>query len=198
MRRCEKATSARSVMQAGRKVGLAGAKFTLIDLSDRLELQTYEDRARLRECVRYLVKRGRLLRFSRGVFHLPPGDPGQDPPQKQQVMWRLLRLQRTVTVEDLQEISGASGEYAKEWLRHLVERGIIRDHLNGNFQLIVDLVEMPFNYRKSARLRALRESKASAIRSLQAAKAAIDEAVTAVGGMALEDWAAPEGEGDES
>ena len=88
-----------------------------------------------------------------GVYNYRGKQGGK--PEIQEVMWRLLRSRRTVTVEDLQEMAEAEESYVLEWLRMLIRRGIVRES-GGSYQMIKDTVEMPRNDEKAERLRRLR------------------------------------------
>ncbi len=155
-------TFASRVRGAGQELGNWDRLFTVMDLVDRMGIQSRADKRMLYQTIRDFVRYGEWARVGKGEYRLAGVRTKQ--PQKQHVMWRFLRMQRTVTVEDLQEIAGASEDYAKEWLGMLVDRGAVRDHGNGKFQLIQDTLQMPANDEKAERLRALRQRKRDAMK----------------------------------
>ncbi len=74
-------------------------------------------------------------------------------------MWRILRSRKKVTVEDLQELAGASQAYAKEWLGTLLKKEIVRKNKAGLYRLIDDMVTEPIDYQRVERLKAWRRQK---------------------------------------
>ncbi len=115
-------------------------------------------------------------------------------PNKREIMWRLLRMRRRVSVEDLMEMAGVSKDYAKQWLRVLVQREVVRKDqkpgLPGAWRLINDQTEMPEDEDKAARLRNLRLQHKQAvnlidttIKSLQTASQALNQAREAINRM---------------
>lgn len=108
-----------------------------------------------------LFGQGRLQRLRKGVY-APVTSTKK--PEKRQVMWWLLRHRKAgVTVEDLVTMADVSSEYAKEWLRMLVVRGVVRKiQKHGKaavWILVKDSMEMPNNEEKAAKQRALRAKK---------------------------------------
>jgi len=101
-------------------------------------------------------------------------------PQLQEVMWRVLRDRRKVTVDDLVEMAGAEESYVKEWLQMLVRREIVRKYKNGNYLMIKDPVDMPRNEEKAQKLRRIRAKKKKALDALDKAVTAALEARMAV------------------
>ena len=92
-------------------------------------------------------------------------------------MWSILRSRGTVTVADLQELTEASAEYAKEYLRMLVKREIVRalpqpGNKPSKYQFIKhEMVLPPTDDKKADRLQAQRAKKR------KAAIAALDESM---------------------
>jgi len=160
------------VRQAARKLqARAGSgSFPASDLGHEAGIGTRADMKHLWWTIQDLVKGGELVRLERGVYRYV-GKPAADRrPEKRAVMWRFLRMAKTVTVQDLVEASGASEAYAAEWLRLLVSRGVVRRHANGNYRLIADCSGMPENMEKAEKLKKIRERKRWQMR------AAIEEA----------------------
>ncbi len=131
--------------------------FEASDLGERLGIQRYEDMAKLRQVIQELCKSGEIERQSKGVYRYVGKPEGK--PTRQLVMWRLLRMRKIVSIEDLQLIAGVSADYAKEWLRDLVKTNIVRKQEGGKYQLVKDIIDMPHNQEKTERLRRIRKLK---------------------------------------
>lgn len=153
---------AKSVCDTVRQVSIANGEATAHEVSCLLGLPTRKEHKRLLNTMSELSRRGKIVRVRQGVYAPAPvtGDPN-----KQEVMWRLLRMRRTVTIADLEEMAGVSPSYAREWLGLLVKRSIavVDVPVNPNnpisWRLIKSDVEMPVDEEKSARLRELRKRK---------------------------------------
>ena len=148
-----KETLAGRVREAARDLGAGDKTFTVDDLADRIGTKTYAEKDPIRSTLRDFRRRGEVVRVAPGVYNYRGKQGGK--PEIQEVMWRLLRSRRTVTVEDLQEMAEAEESYVLEWLRMLIRRGIVRES-GGSYQMIKDTVEMPRNDEKAERLRRLR------------------------------------------
>jgi len=164
--------------------------FTVDQLCELAMIQTYADKKKVRNVVADLCKAGELARVGEGIYRLVQKTPGK--PQLQEVMWRVLRARRTVTVEDMEELAGASPTYATEWLQMLSRRKIVRHLKNGNpstktagkWQMVTDPgPTMPLNDEKAARLRNLRVKKKEALDAMDRAFMAIAEARMAMSEM---------------
>ena len=94
-------------------------------------------------------------------------------------MWRLLKMRRRVTVDDLVEMAGVSRDYAREWLLILVRREVARKIQEpgkaGLWVLINDTAEMPLDENKAARLRGIRLKKKQVISKLDAIDTALGD-----------------------
>lgn len=138
-------------------------------LSHALHLQTYKDHKRMLNALSDLGKSGRIERVRQGVYGLPKTTK---PPAKREVMWRVLRMRRAVTVADLQELADVSKEYAKEWLALLIKHNIVKRFATaGNntphtYRLINDQTEVPVDTDKAEKLRKLRKKKQQALKAL--------------------------------
>ena len=171
------------------ELGETGKAFTIYESCDRAMIQTYADKKKMRSVVKDLRKAGELSQIGPAIYVLAKPTPGK--PQLQEVMWRVLRARRTVTVADMEELAGASAAYATEWLRMLERRKIVR-HLKGNpatktadkWQMVTDPgPTMPLNDEKAARLRKLRAKKKEALDAMDRAFMAIAEARMAMSEM---------------
>ncbi len=132
-----------------------------MELAEKLEVQTYEERKRVYNTILELVRTKEIQRVSRGVYTYA-GKPDKKP-TKHKIMWNFFRIRMksgaSVTIEDLQAVANASEDYVREWLKFLVQGGFAKDHGNGRFQLLKDPVEMPLDERNAQKLRRLRSKK---------------------------------------
>ncbi len=138
-------------------------------ISTAVWMQTKAPHKRLLNTLCDLYRTKRIMRIRQGVYG-PMVDEKQ--PDKREVMWRVFRMRRVVTVADLQEMAGVSPIYAKEWLELLSRRGVavrITPATNQNnhphsWRIInSDSAECPVDSDKAARLRDLRRKKKEAI-----------------------------------
>ncbi len=164
------------------RAALAGmAEIRALEVAERLGVQTKAEVRRIAEVLRELAKRGELQRQEPGVYRPTPRQPGQ--PTKQEVMWRVLRARRTVTVADLQELAGVDRDYARQFLRHLQKRQVVQEvagPAGRKYRLAADPVELPRNEEKAAYLRRRREAQKRALAALDAVFAAVAEARMAI------------------
>ena len=152
-------------------------EFKTKEVALELDLVFNTDRQPLYQTLRDFVSNGEIEKIRKGVFRYKGI---QNPAQFQEIMWRVLRARRKVTVDDLIEISGAEKTYIKEWLQMLVRREIVRKHANGNYLMIKDPVEMPRNEEKADRLRRIRAEKKKALDAIDKVVALALEARMAV------------------
>jgi hypothetical protein len=141
---------------------------TTKEIALRLDLVSDKEKQPLYQTLRDFVSNGEIEKIRKGVFRYKGK---QVPAQFQEIMWRVLRSRRKVTVDDLIEISSAGRPYVREWLQMLVRREIVRKHANGTYLMIKDPVDMPRNEDKAAKLRRIRAEKKKALD-------AIDKVVT--------------------
>lgn len=158
-----------------------------------MDFRSYRDRKRLTATLSDLCQAGRIRRISQGVYGPPPAQPTQ--PEKRDVMWRVLRMRRRVSIDDLVELAEVSKDYARDWLQVLVRRGIACKHqqpgLPGTWQLLVDQVERPADEGNANRLQVLRRKKKQAamgllddaLKQVETLGAALAEARTAITAM---------------
>jgi DeoR/GlpR family transcriptional regulator of sugar metabolism len=151
------------------------------DISHALMIQTRQAHKQVLNALSDLSKAGKVIRVRMGVYAMPVAGQ-QRPPDKREVMWRILRMRKRVLIADLVELAGVSREYAKEWLQMLAKRGIVRrisqpDNQPHIWQMIHDTVDMPVDEVKAAKLRALRRKKsAQAMADLLTARELIGKA----------------------
>lgn len=145
----------------------AGREVTNPEVAEALDLVFDRDKRILYAAQRDMRDRGELVRVRPGV-HVYKGKKNK--PELQEIMWRILRARRTVSVADLVEMAGAKENYVLEWLHLMVRRGIVRNNSVGTYTMISDPVEMPRNDKKADRLRRMRAEKKKAL-------AAIDQVV---------------------
>ncbi len=156
-----KGSFANRVREAAQSLRAQGRTFTVDDLAEKMEIQEYSDKARIRNVVWDFIKSGEMQKVSKGVYtHVGKLNPK---PSKQKVMWNYFRMRMkcgsSVTAEELQAAANASAEYVREWLSFLVRIEYAKDHGNGRFQLLKDPVEMPLNEKKAEKLRNIRKNK---------------------------------------
>ena len=126
-----------------------------LGLGDRLSHK------RLCNTLSELTLAGRLRRVDKGLYERPDGPKT---PDKQECMWRILKMRRTVSAADLQEMAGVSRDYALEWLRLCVRNGLAAKTQRPNQPAVWRLVaaaeaEQPVNGEKAEKLRALRRRR---------------------------------------
>lgn len=159
------------------ELGSGGKEVTNAQLAAALDMVFNAEKQMLYRTLRAFHKRGEIEKVSRGIYKYIGKT---DKPQLQQIMWRALRARKTVTIDDLIEIAGASREYTKEFLRMLVKREIIRRIRIGKkykYQLINDPVVMPEDTDNAKKLRKLRQQKrVEALAALEEAESAIRKA----------------------
>lgn len=148
------------------------------EVAIKLDLVGGQEKRLLYRALCDLQKAGEIERTRTGFYRWKGKAPAK--PEFQEVMWRILRARKVVTIEDLQELAGAKESYIKEWLCMLVRRDVVRKVKGGRYQLINDTVEMPRNEKKAARLRRMRANKTDALKALDKAHLAITEARKAI------------------
>lgn len=129
------------MLAALREAGREG--LNLRDLGDRLGVQTRYDQKRLGSAACELLRAGRVERLGRGVYRAAPAKPGN-----REVMWRFLRARRSVTVDDLRELTGLAAPTVQQWLRGLVRLGVVRRE-GAVCRLVRDPVAMPVDRAKA-------------------------------------------------
>ena len=130
--------------------------------------------------MRDLLRSGEAARVAEGEYRWAAR---KEPVQLRQKMWSILRARRTVSIEDLMELTGASRNYARAWTTMLEGHEVVRRLEDGRVQLVSDPVVMPSDTTKAEKLRAIRIRKALAtVRDLaglvQVAVKELEEAVS--------------------
>ncbi len=140
--------------------------FAAKDVGLVIDVKTYTDIKKIPGALDDMAKRHVLVRVARGRFRLPqPGEFTPKEPIKRDRMWSIIRMRGTVTAADLEELCEVSQAYAKEYLRLLESRGILRRlprqaQQPCKYQLLKrDLVTPPNDTLKAEKLRALRLKK---------------------------------------
>jgi len=78
------------------------------------------------------------------------------------VIWRFIRARRTVTVADLQEVSGASKDYIRKYLRLLVRREVLRKNGKSkdcSWTLVKDAFRPPADREDAAYQKRMRKQR---------------------------------------
>lgn len=154
-----------------------GREVSTTNISIQARLMNNKDHKRMLNALCDMTNVGKLVRLRAGVYGLTTES---HPETKSQVMWRLLRMRRRITVEDLVEMASVSEGYAGEWLRTLAKRQVVKAEGDA-FRLLKDTVEMPGLTDNAAKLRALREKKKqAAANALDAANKALSKAMQAI------------------
>lgn len=169
------------VREAMRSLGAEGKEIASPALAIKLDMVFAKEKQVLYRALRDFVKSGEITRIRPGVYlH----NTNKKPPQLQEIMWRYLRSKKTITIDDLVEISGASREYAAEWVYMLARREIVEKiRLGGarKYRLISDPVIVPVNDDNRKKLHKLRkQKKREAVAALTAADLAIQKAKEAI------------------
>jgi len=172
------------VLTALADLGEKSDEIAVADLGHHLHVQTQAQHKKMLNVLADLYKSGRAVRIRQGVY-APARDQQPQTQELRQVMWRLLRMRRRVTVEDLQTMAGASADYAANWLRMLEEKGVVRKlgTDSGHFaiwQLIATDIELPADDKEADRLRRYRATKKAALAKMRTAQTMINQAIAAM------------------
>jgi len=142
------------------------------DLFEPLDLVTNEDKKPLRTTLHEFIKTGEIETIRPNVY-VYKGKPGTQ--EIRSAMWAVLRMRKIVTIDDLQELCGASRDYANEFIRLLLSREVVEKipcHPTGGyfFRLVNDTgPQPPEDSEKAARLRKIRAAKKVALELIEAA-----------------------------
>lgn len=161
--------------------------FGYADIYSTAELVSNTEEEQMRNTMRDFIKRGEILRIKPGLFRYVGRKKDRQQVEKRKVMWNILKMRRTVSVADLQEMAGVTLEYAREWLRGLERRDIVCKIKNGaasnpcKWRLLKDLTEMPEDEERKAKYRQIRRQKKKTLAGvLDSIQAGIDKARTLV------------------
>jgi hypothetical protein len=163
-----KASFAGRVRAALQDIGQNGAPVTFDALGDALDLVGKQDKLPMYNAIRDLTRTGEVERAADGAIVYRGISNG---PEIRDAMWSVIRMRRTVSVYDLQELAGASKNYALEFLRLLARRGAVevvkRPDNSTVYRLVADTGrETPQNSEKADQLRQLRAAKKEALKIL--------------------------------
>ena len=170
--------------EALRIIGIMGREVAASALAVELDMVADKEKQILYRVLRDFVKAGEITRVRRGVYIV---NARKKAPQLQEIMWRVLRARRTVVVDDLVELSGASRTYAAEWIQALVRQKVVEKIRIGRlrkYRLISDPVIMPANKENREKLCKIRQQKKD--KTLAALKVA-ELAIKAAKGMIKDD-----------
>lgn len=143
------------------------------NVARKLDLVSNADKQPMYKVFRDFLKSGEIERTETDMF-LYKGKKSEQKPELREIMWRVLRARRSVTVEDLVELSGADTGYAKEWLGMLRRQEVVKVQPHQTkpgaktYVLADDPVIMPTDDTKAAKLRASRDRKKEALNKLDA------------------------------
>ncbi len=169
-------------------------------LAEYLDLVGDRDKRPMYMALRDLCRSGEAQRVAPGR-HLYKGKTGG--PDIRSAMWSVLRMRKTVNLDDLQELAGASRHYASQFMILLVRRGVverIRRGSNWIYRLVQDPgPQTPEDNEKAAALRRLREAKKAAIEQMDVAGRALIDATQALvrARMVINDIPEEAGDGNE-
>jgi hypothetical protein len=185
------------------KLSPNGEHITLSDLANEVDMILNADRHRLNETLGDMRKTGEVERITPGVVAYR-GRPRDAVPDVRSAMWSVLRMRKSVTLDDLQELAGAGKRYAREFLAMLAKRGCIERIPKENGRFLYRLIQdpgpqTPTDSEKADRLRALREAKKRAIEQLDLAGESLIAATHAVvqARMAINDISEEDRDGNE-
>lgn len=158
---------AATVLGKALDIAKVGGSATCGDISSAMFVKTRVEHKRLLNTLSNLTKSGRLRRVSQGVYATPDAAAkAAVKPEKREVMWRLLRINKRVTLDYLMEMAEVGRDYARQWLAMLEKHGIVRrmDKPDGGtwgqaWLLLHDSIDMPVLDDDAARLRRLRLKK---------------------------------------
>jgi len=162
-------------------LGVSGREVANSELAVALGLVSHKDKRGMYRALADMRKHGEVKRRRPGIYIYTAKPKTED--EICQRIWRVIRSNRVVTIDDLIELTGASRAYAKEYVQMLAGREIVR-RIPGKhrsepikYQLINDPVIMPKNEDNAKKLRKLRkQKKAEALKALAAADIAIRKA----------------------
>ena len=171
---------AKQIRQAFIALSAEGRLVHVKDIAIHLDMITDKEKQRLYRAVKDFKRRGEVEMFRPGVYHYQ----GREDTKRSllEAMHAVVRMKKTVSIADLQELAGASYEYAKEFLGAMKRRGVVQRVVRPGgsvvFRLVNDLgPEPPEMSEKAAKLKRIREEKKKALDMIdQAASTLMDVA----------------------
>jgi predicted transcriptional regulator of viral defense system len=159
-----------------------GDVVTTEELGEKLDMPSGTGRQKLHMALHDMTKSGEIKRLEPGKYcYLGKNNVK---PEIRDAMWAILRMRKTVSLDDLQELSGASRSYAQEFMCLLTKREVVEaiDRPGAKlYRLIEDAgPPTPEDNEKAARLRRIREAKQKAQNELDIAGKIIIEATEAL------------------
>ncbi len=176
------------------------------DLHLYLTKVTREEKGQIYTAMRDFERTGEVERVAKGKYKYIGKEESVRPIYKK--MWIYLRAQKVITYEDLCVMTGASLEYAQEWVRKLEKRKIVKksrdknrndkgqlkggkrdnkglfgDFKNDKIILIEDPVIMPVLDETSIKMKKIREKKKKeAMKAVKKAQKALNQVEIILGG----------------
>lgn len=97
-------------------------QFRTMDLANAMDVQTYHERARVRDYVRDFVRRGEFVRISRGLYAYASLPVKATVRQR---LWNVIRRMNgpAFTLNDLEQLTDANRETVKQFCSWLVREG---------------------------------------------------------------------------
>lgn len=145
-------------------------------LAEAAGVESYKERRMVHDTLRDFVRGGEVERLTPGVYRYLGRKRKQE---KAYFMWRRLR-KGAASVKDLMVFADAERSYVIEWLKGLVDQGLVVKLDQGDedvYRLVKDPVAMPKNTAKAKRLREMRaERRARAMAALDDALILIQRA----------------------
>ena len=148
-----------------------------------------------------MALRGEVERLGGGVVLYKGREDAID---VRDAMWSVLRMRKSVTAADLQELAGASKGYAREFLGMLVRRAVVERIRRPDHTMVFRLIDdpgpkTPTNSAKADRLRTMRAEKQKAIEQIEMASRLFMDAAQAIARarMAVNDIGEEVGDGDD-
>lgn len=138
------------------------------------------ERRRVWTALRDLSKYGEVEALGEGRWRRVPRE---ERPELKEIMWRLLRIHRVMTVEDMTRQSGASPRTVQEFFQAKMRLGLVVNEAGkpGRYRLVRDPGPQPPPDANGERQRQIRlKKKQEALAKLDAAFAAVAEARMAV------------------
>jgi predicted transcriptional regulator of viral defense system len=157
----------RSVMSSKTQAGQQ--EITVQEIARVLDLVSDADKKPLYSALSDFVKSGEVKLVSPGIYAYLGRNKH---PDIRSAMWSILRMRKVVTVNDLQEMAGASKEYAEEFVNMLRRRGVVekmtRKGACAVYRMTDDIgPQTPEDTAKIERLRSISAAKKAALELIE-------------------------------
>ena len=179
----KKNTKAGQIRAALAKLSPNSEEVSIEDVAWELDWIFAKDKLPLYAALKDMRKSGEVERTREGYVKYV--GKRNEKPEVREAMWSVLRMRKSVTIDDLRELTGASHEYARQFLGMLSRRGSV-DHIRRHkkcsiYRLIEDTgPETPQDTVKHDRLRAIRQAKNKALKELDSAGKLVIDAAKAI------------------